>query len=54
MRLKKNDKNHLKIIQQRLRKREDIEGEIVGIEVQALASAQLENIMKEGILITSN
>ena len=41
--------NSLKLVQQRLRKREEIEGEIVGIEVEALANAQLENIMKERI-----
>ena len=47
--MKKDSENVLQIVQQRLRKREDIEGEIVGIEVQALASAQLENIMKDRI-----
>ena len=47
--MKRDFYNVLQIVQQRLRKREDIEGEIVGIEVQALASAQLENIMKERI-----
>ena len=47
--MKWDSHNILYIVQQRLRKREDIEGEIVGIEVQALASAQLENIMKERI-----